>query len=106
MSLLASGWLFVGAGAAVALVALHLLALGRPAPLVLPTTRFVPARAVRARRLARRPTDLLLLATRAASEYVYVGADLRKIAVVAAALFGVMLVLWVLLVIVGVAGSY
>jgi hypothetical protein len=65
MTFLAPGWIFVGVGGALALVALHLLALGRPAPLVLPTARFVPLRAARARRLARRPTDLLLLAARA-----------------------------------------
>lgn len=47
-----------------------------------------------------------LLAARAETEYVYVGQDLRRIAVVAAGLFGVMLVLWLLLVVVGVAGIY
>jgi hypothetical protein len=65
MTFLAPGWILVGVGGALAVVALHLLALGRPAPLVLPTARFVPLRAARARRLARRPTDLLLLAARA-----------------------------------------
>jgi hypothetical protein len=47
-----------------------------------------------------------LLAARAETEYVYVGQDLRRIAVVAAGLFGTLLVLWVLLVIVGLFGIY
>jgi hypothetical protein len=47
-----------------------------------------------------------LLAARAETEYIYVGQDLRKIAVVAAALFGVLLLLWVLLVVVGLFGIY
>ncbi|AHG88060.1 hypothetical protein J421_0523 [Gemmatirosa kalamazoonensis] len=67
MRFLAPGWILVGVAAALALVALHLLALGRPAPLLLPTARFVPMRSARARRLARRPRDLLLLAMRAAA---------------------------------------
>jgi len=67
MTLLAPGWLFLGAGAALALVALHLLAVGRPAPWLLPTARFVPVRSARARRLARRPADRLLLALRVAA---------------------------------------
>jgi hypothetical protein len=67
MTLLAPGWLFMGAVAALALVALHLLAVGRPAPMVLPTARFVPARTARARRLARRPADLPLLLVRVAA---------------------------------------
>ena len=40
-----------------------------------------------------------LLATRAATEYVYVAKDMRRIFVVAALLTGVMLVLWLLLVV-------
>ncbi len=47
-----------------------------------------------------------LLAARAETEYVYVGQDLRRIAVVGASLFGVLLLLWVLLVIVGLFGIY
>lgn len=47
-----------------------------------------------------------LLAARAETEYVYVGQDLRRIAVVAAGLFGVLLLLWVLLVVVGLFGIY
>ena len=55
-------------------------------------------------RLKVKPNSLL--AARAETEYIYVGQDLRKIAVVAAALFGVLLVLWLLLVIVGLFGIY
>ncbi len=40
-----------------------------------------------------------LLAVRAASEYVYVAQDMRRILIVAAALFGTLIVLWLLLVI-------
>ena len=40
-----------------------------------------------------------LLAARAASEYVYVAQDVRRIAVVASLLFATMLVLWVLIVV-------
>jgi hypothetical protein len=40
-----------------------------------------------------------LLATRAATEYVYVAKDMRRILFVAALLFAIMLVLWVLLVV-------
>jgi hypothetical protein len=40
-----------------------------------------------------------LLATRAATEYVYVAKDMRRILIVAAALLGVMIVLWLLLVV-------
>ncbi len=40
-----------------------------------------------------------LLAVRAASEYVYVAQDMRRILLVAGALFGTLFVLWLLLVI-------
>jgi hypothetical protein len=40
-----------------------------------------------------------LLASRAATEYVYVAKDMRRILVVAVLLIGIMLVLWVLLVV-------
>jgi hypothetical protein len=40
-----------------------------------------------------------LLAARAASEYVYVAQDLRRILLVAAALFGTLFILWLLFVI-------
>ncbi|HEY5488947.1 MAG TPA: hypothetical protein VIK00_03835 [Candidatus Limnocylindrales bacterium] len=39
-----------------------------------------------------------LLAARAATEYVYVAQDMRRIIVVAAALFGTMILLWLLIV--------
>lgn len=38
-----------------------------------------------------------LLAAKAATEYVYVAQDLRRILMVAALVFGIMLVLWILL---------
>ena len=38
-----------------------------------------------------------MLAARAASEYVYVGHDMRRIVVVASSLFGVMLLAWLLI---------
>jgi hypothetical protein len=40
-----------------------------------------------------------ILAARAASEYIYVAQDMRRIAVVAFLLFGVMIVLWLLIVV-------
>lgn len=40
-----------------------------------------------------------LLAARAATEYVYVGRDMRQILVVAGALFGALFVLWLLVVV-------
>jgi hypothetical protein len=40
-----------------------------------------------------------LLATRAATEYVYVAKDMRRITLVAVLLFGIMFVLWLLLVV-------
>ena len=47
-----------------------------------------------------------LLAAKAATEYVYVGQDLRRIAIVGASLFGVLLLLWVVLVVLGLSGLY
>jgi hypothetical protein len=47
-----------------------------------------------------------LLAAKAATEYVYVGQDLRRIALVGAGLFGVLLLLWLLLVVLGLSGIY
>lgn len=47
-----------------------------------------------------------LLATRAETEYVYVGQDLRRIVLVGAALFGVLIVLWIVLVLMGASGLY
>jgi hypothetical protein len=40
-----------------------------------------------------------LLAARAATEYVYVAMDMRRILIVAAALFGTLIVLWLLIVV-------
>ena len=40
-----------------------------------------------------------LLAVRAASEYVYVSQDMRRILLVAGALFGTLIILWLLLVV-------
>jgi hypothetical protein len=47
-----------------------------------------------------------LLAARSASEYRYVGEDLRRIGVVAGSLFGILLLIWLLLVPLNVAGLY
>ncbi len=47
-----------------------------------------------------------LLAARAATEYVYVSQDLRKIGIVAAILFGVLIVLWLVLVVLRVSSLY
>ena len=45
-----------------------------------------------------------LLAARAAEEYVYVGEDLRHIAIVAAGLFVALILLWLVLVVANVFG--
>jgi hypothetical protein len=47
-----------------------------------------------------------LLASRAATEYIYVGRDLRRIALVAAILFGVLIVLWLVIVLAGLSELY
>ena len=47
-----------------------------------------------------------ILAERAATEYVYVAQDLRRIAIVAAALIGILLVLWTVLVVMGASPLY
>ena len=64
MTLLAPWYLAAGVAAALALVALHLLAVGRPPELRLPTARFVPERPARAVSRAPRPADRLLLLVR------------------------------------------
>ena len=64
MSFLAPIMLAVGAIAAAAVVALHLLTTRRPPTAVLPTARFVPVGDARAVARSSRPTDLLLLACR------------------------------------------
>lgn len=47
-----------------------------------------------------------VLAERAATEYVYVAQDLRRIALVAVALIGILVLLWVVLVVMGVSPLY
>ena len=47
-----------------------------------------------------------VLAARAAEEYVYVGEDLRHIAVVAVSLFAVLILLWLVVVVLNVFGLY
>lgn len=56
--------LFVAAGVAAAVIALHFLARRRPRSVPFPTARFVPARTVRAPSRSTRPSDLLLLLLR------------------------------------------
>ncbi|HWP71906.1 MAG TPA: BatA domain-containing protein, partial [Gemmatimonadaceae bacterium] len=64
MTFLAPAWLGLAAGAALAVVAIHLIAWRLPRVVVFPTARFVPDEP--ARRAARtvRPSDLGLLALR------------------------------------------
>src|SRR5690606_31670903 len=64
MTFLAPLFLAAAGVAAVATVVLHLLAVRRPRPYVLPTARFAPDRTVRSTSFAKRPSDLLLLAMR------------------------------------------
>lgn len=64
MTLLAPTAFLLGALAAVAVVALHLLTTRRPPPVQLPTARFVPVSEARAVARASKPTDLVLLALR------------------------------------------
>jgi hypothetical protein len=45
-----------------------------------------------------------LLATRAAEEYVYVAQDLRRIALVAVLLFGILFGLWIVIEVLGLFG--
>ncbi|MEO7118692.1 MAG: hypothetical protein ABIZ34_06955 [Candidatus Limnocylindrales bacterium] len=61
---------------------------------------------IRSAHLRTRAKPGSLLAARAATEYVYVAQDLRKIAIVASALFGVLVVLWIVLVVLGVSALY
>ncbi len=62
-----------------------------------------PARTIHHRARAKPGS---ILAERAATEYVYVAQDLRRIAVVAAALIGILVVLWIVLVVMGVSPLY
>lgn len=64
MTLLAPVWLFAGIAGALGVLALHFIARQRPAPMILPTARFVPDVAARAASRAPRPTDLPLLLMR------------------------------------------
>ena len=64
MTWLAPGYLFAGALASLAIVALHLLAWRRPPVAALPTARFIPDAPARARARSARPADRLLLALR------------------------------------------
>jgi len=59
--------LLAGGVSAAAVIALHLLARQRPRAAAFPPARFVPDQPVRAPSLARRPTDLVLLALRVAA---------------------------------------
>ncbi len=65
MSFAAPAFLVLGAGLALLVVALHLLARRRPRPRPFPTARFVPDRPARAPAVARRPTDLVVMLLRA-----------------------------------------
>ena len=56
-------------------------------------------RAARATYQSHRVKPGSVLAAKAASEYVYVAQDMRRIALVAAGLFGVLLVAWLLIVV-------
>jgi hypothetical protein len=47
-----------------------------------------------------------LLAARAETEYVYVGRDLRRIAIVGASMFGTLFLLWILLVVFRLSALY
>ena len=67
MTFATPGFLWLGAGLVAGLVALHLLARRMPRARSLPTTRFVPERAVSAPAPRFPPSDLLLLALRATS---------------------------------------
>ena len=65
MTLLAPVWLLAGIAGALGVLALHFIARQRPAPMILPTARFVPDVPARAASRAPRPTDLFLLVMRA-----------------------------------------
>jgi len=67
MTFAAPLFLAAGAGAALVVVALHFLARQRPRAVSFPTARFIPERVARAPSRAVKPSDLLLLAMRAAA---------------------------------------
>ncbi len=62
-----------------------------------------PARTIHHRARAKPGS---VLAQRAATEYVYVAQDLRRIALVAVTLIGVLILLWIVLVVMGVSPLY
>jgi hypothetical protein len=64
MALESAAALWVAGGAALGVLAVHLLSWRRPQPRWLPTARFVPAAAQRALSRRLRPSDLLLLSLR------------------------------------------
>ena len=68
MIALALPWVFgLACAGALVITALHFFSVRRPAEILLPTTRFVPNRTVRAVSRATRPSDVLLLLTRIAA---------------------------------------
>jgi hypothetical protein len=66
MTFLAPGWIALAAGAAMAVVAIHLIAWRLPRAVTLPTARFVPDEPARLASRTLRPSDLALLALRVA----------------------------------------
>jgi hypothetical protein len=66
-----------GAALAAAVAALHFLARREPKPRPFPTARFVPERPARAPAVARRPSDLVLMALRVAAVVLLVVAFAR-----------------------------
>jgi len=66
MTFLAPAWIALAAGAALAVVAIHLIAWRLPRTVALPTARFVPNEPARLAARAIRPSDFVLLALRVA----------------------------------------
>src|SRR5687767_9843197 len=66
MIFVAPVWIPLAAGAALAVVAIHLIAWRQPRVVALPTARFVPDEPARLAARAIRPSDLALLALRVA----------------------------------------
>jgi hypothetical protein len=77
MSFAAPAFLAAGIVAALVVTALHFLARQRPRSAVFPTARFIPEKAARAPSRAVKPSDLLLLAMRAAA-LILLGAAFAK----------------------------
>jgi len=76
------------------------VAAGAPPPTVAESASPAAANAMRGGRV--RPNSLL--AVRAAEEYVYVAQDIRRIAVVALGLFGLLFAIWIALELLGIPG--